>query len=131
MQIITRLIAALAACAALSVSVPVASADTVGEPCSDWMKISNDSSTGLWMVCGSTGGRKATWQPGDGSPAFLEKNPVVGPAGSPCTNLPLFTTGLSSDGYFVWCLAAGEQVSLPGGRTLTNPSTPLWSVYRP
>jgi hypothetical protein len=51
MKIITRGIAALAAFAALLVSAPVASADTVGDPCPDWMKIGTDSSTGRQMFC--------------------------------------------------------------------------------
>jgi hypothetical protein len=129
MQIITRLIAALAACAALLVSAPVASADTVGDPCPDWMKIGTDSSTGQQMFCAapSTPANALTWQPW--SKAGWGTLTPVGPAGSPCT-VPNYTFGRSPDGYVVWCYQ-GTQALLPGGRTLQNPSTPVWSVYSP
>lgn len=111
------------------VSAPVASADTVGDPCPDWMKIGTDSSTGQQMFCAapSTPAHALTWQPW--SKAGWGTLTPVGPAGSPCT-VPNYTFGQSPDGYVVWCYQ-GTQALLPGGRTLQNPSTPVWSVYSP
>lgn len=34
-----------------AVTAPAASADAVGSPCSDWMKISSDSNTGKRIFC--------------------------------------------------------------------------------
>lgn len=132
MKIITRGIAAPAAFAALLVSPPVASADTVGAPCPDWMKIGTDSSTGQQMFCAapSIPARDLTWQPW--SKGAWGSLPVVGPAGSPCT-APTFTYGQSSEGYVVWC-AGPPQITialLPGGRQINNLKTPVWSVYSP
>ena len=95
MQIITRLIAALAAFAALLVSAPVASAETAGDPCPDWMKIGTDSSTGQQMFCAapSTPANVLTWQPWSKG-AWGTLTPV-GPAGSTCT-VPNYIFGRST-----------------------------------
>jgi hypothetical protein len=111
-------------------AAPVASADTVGGPCVDWMKIGTDSSTGQRMFCAapSSPARNLTWQPWTkGAWGSLS---VVGPAGSPCT-APTFTFAQSSEGYVVWC-AGPPQITialLPGGQTMTNLKGPVWSVY--
>jgi hypothetical protein len=127
-----RIAGSLVAFAALLMSAPVASADAVGDLCPDWMKIGTDSSSGQQMFCAapSTPAHALTWQPW--SKAAWGTLTSVGPAGSPCT-APTFTFGQSSDGYVVWCAGPPQSTValLPGGRTLQNPSTPVWGVYSP
>lgn len=121
-----------AAAAALAVcSAPVAAADILGAPCTDWMKISADSGTGAKMFCAAPPGTGAdaliwtAWSHG----AWGDAAPV-GPVGSPCS-APNYTFGLSSDGYVVWCYAGGT-VLLPGADGyVPAASSKVWSLYSP
>ncbi len=121
---------ATAAVTAVSLA-PAASADTLGAPCGDWMKISADPITGEKMFCAAppgSGGDALTWTAwnrgawGDAA--------TVGPVGSACSDRP-YTFGLSSDGYVVWCYARGE-VLLPGADGYVPAAFPsVWSIYSP
>jgi hypothetical protein len=120
------------AAAALAVALaPVAAADTLGAPCTDWMKLSADFTTGEKMFCAASPGTDdsaltwTAWSQGAWSDA-----PPVGPVGSPCS-APNYTFGLSSDGYVVWCYAGGK-VLLPGGDGyVPADSWSVWSLYSP
>jgi hypothetical protein len=122
----------VAAVAALSVSLaPVAAADTLGAQCTDWMKISADSTTGAKMFCAAppgTGDDALTWTAW--SQGAWSDAPPVGPVGSPCSG-PNYAFGLSSDDYIVWCYAGGK-VLLPGGDGyVPAASSSVWSLYSP
>ncbi len=110
---------------------PVAVADSVGAPCTEWMKISTDAATGAKMFCAAPPGAGAsalTWT--DWSRGAWGDAPVVGPVGSPCS-ARAYSFGLSSDGYVVWCYAGGT-VLLPGADGYVPAvSSQVWSLYSP
>lgn len=125
-----RYLFTVAVVALMSVTTaPIASADTVGAPCDDWMKIGTDAASGESLFCGaqSSPATALTWQPW--SSAAWGTLTTVGKAGTLC-NLPPYTFGRSPDGYVVWCFD-GPVAFLPGGQTIENPSTPVWSIYSP
>ncbi len=127
-----RISLTFAAAAALAVALaPVATADTLGAPCTEWMKISSNPTTGERMFCAAPPGTDDSalvWTPwSDGA---WSDAPPVGPVGSPCL-APNYTFGLSADGYVVWCYAGGK-VLMPGGDGYVPAAAwSVWSLYSP
>ena len=119
------LVCAITAAIGVSLSPPRASADTVGSPCTDWMKIGTDPSSGQQVFCAGH-----VWQPW--SKGAWGSLAIVGPAGSPC-NAASFAFAQSSDDYVVWCLRPPVQTKalLPGGRQVKILKTPVWGLYSP
>ena len=122
----------VAAAAALAVALaPVAAADTLGAPCTEWMKFSADFNTGEKMFCAAppgTGDYALTWTAW--SQGAWGDAPPVGPVGSPCS-APNYSYGLSSDGYVVWCYSGGK-VLLPGADGYVPAvASSVWSLYSP
>jgi hypothetical protein len=120
---------ALASCSLLAAALtfcPVSAADTLGDPCSDWMKISRDSATGLEMVCGpkTSPAGQLNWV----APRTMPGGVHV--AGSPCPVEPHHVLARSTNDYVIWCVT-GNHVYLPGGVTITNPPQPIWALYSP
>ncbi len=127
-----RFISSIAAAVALAGSLaPAAAADTLGTPCTEWMKVSADSATGEKLFCAAppgTGDNALAWT--GWSMGAWGDAPAVGPVGSPCS-APDYAYGLSSDGYVVWCYSSG-QVLLPGSTGYVPAASPrVWSLYSP
>jgi hypothetical protein len=113
-------------------TAPIASADRLGEPCDDWMKLSADAVTGEQMVC-SAAGSPATelwWRVAAEAGSDWGDLPNVGAAGTPCS-APPYEFGQSPDGYVVWCVHDHSTLLLPGERRVNHTGSPAWSVYAP
>jgi hypothetical protein len=111
---------------------PLASAERLGEPCNDWMKLSTDRVSGEQMVCAAAGSpaTELWWRVAAEAGSNWGDLPHVGAAGTPCS-APPYEFGQSADGYVVWCLYDYSTLLLPGERQIGHSGTPAWSVYAP
>jgi len=121
---------AIAAVGATVGTAPVAAAQALGDPCSQWMQVGVDAQTGERMFCAAppgSGTEAMTWI--DWSRGAWGSAPMVGPVGSGCDGQPNFAFGIASDGYVVWCVQ-NQKTFLPGNAT-GYASIPTWSLYAP
>ncbi len=106
---------------------PVASASpSLGNTCTDWMKLAYDAAARQEVVCGpiSSPAEVLYWIPAQPMPGGIHD------AGTPCPGVPPYTFARSTDNYQIWC-TEGQHVYLPGDVTITDPPEPIWGLYSP
>jgi serine/threonine protein kinase, bacterial len=104
-----------------------ASGPALGDPCTDWMKLAHDLTSGEGIVCGANTSPATHffWLQAPAMPAGVHV------AATSCPGAPQGVFARSSDGYVIWCMDNLERAFEPGGVTLDHPVGPIWSLYSP
>jgi serine/threonine protein kinase, bacterial len=106
-----------------------ASGPTLGEPCTDWDKLAYDRNAGEnlgLIVCGANTSPAAQFE-------WVEA-PIVTTtrvAGTACPGVTPGTMARSTDDYLIFCMGNQLRAYLPGGRTISPASEPIWQLYSP
>jgi serine/threonine protein kinase, bacterial len=100
----------------------LASAPTIGNPCTDWSKIARDPNTGLTIICdGGTGaGTRPHWTTNDLTNAI-----GVQTIGTSCAGFQPYAMAISPDDYLVACFPADAGIGQLAGPGST------WKIYHP